>query len=81
MLRPPAQACLFASLVAAMTCLGGEPSKRTPSRPTRTRPDHSYSTALQWEPKMELATKKARRQRKLLLVLAVAGHFEDPGFT
>lgn len=57
-------------------------SDPTPStKPTRTKPDRSYGTAIQWEKDLETATKKAERERKLLLVLAVAGHFEDPFFT
>jgi (p)ppGpp synthase/HD superfamily hydrolase len=29
----------------------------------------------------KVAAKKAEREKKLLMVLAVAGHFEDPFFT
>ena len=50
-----------------------------PSAPSK--PDRSYGTALQWESKLDTAAKKAEREHKLLMVLAVAGHFEDPFFT
>jgi hypothetical protein len=43
--------------------------------------DRSFGTALQWETTIAEASKKASRQNKLLMVLAVAGHFEDPFFT
>jgi len=59
----------------------GSPTTRPRSESTSDKPDRSYGTAIQWESNLELAAKKAERQGKLLMVLAVAGHFEDPGFT
>ena len=56
-------------------------SKTAPSKAATSKPDCSFGTALQWESKLDVAAKKADRENKLLMVLAVAGHFEDPFFT
>ena len=58
-----------------------DPSPAKPSQAVPSKPDRSYGTALQWESTLEAAVKKARQTDKLVLVLAVAGHFEDPFFT
>jgi hypothetical protein len=58
-----------------------DPVGPTKSKVVISKPDRSYGTALQWQPNYEMAAKRAERERKLLLVLAVAGHFEDPFFT
>ena len=75
-------------LWSAVACVGiagllvaGEPNGPKTSTPTPSKADRSYGTALQWEPNLDVASKKAGRSGKLLLVLAVAGHFEDPFFT
>lgn len=60
---------------------GADDPAATKSKPIVTKADHSYGTALQWEKDMEVAAKKAERDKKLLLVLAVAGYFDDPSFT
>ena len=57
------------------------PSAPKSSQPVPSKPDRSYGTAVQWESSVEAAAKKARQSDKLLFVLAVAGHFEDPFFT
>ena len=67
--------------VGFTSVLGGEPNSAARSQPAPSKPDRSYGTALQWEPNLEAAAKAANRSRKLLMVLAVAGHFEDPFFT
>ena len=66
---------------AAGLVWGADPTTSSRSQPTSSKPDCSYGTALQWESKLETAAKKAEREHKLLMVLAVAGHFEDPFFT
>ena len=43
--------------------------------------DRSYGTALTWEPDDEAAAKEAREGDKLLFVLHLSGHFEDPALT
>ena len=60
---------------------GGDENKSSPSKPTVSKPDRSFGTCVQWESKLDVASKRAEREKKLLLVLAVAGHFEDPFFT
>jgi hypothetical protein len=68
-------------LAVAGSVWGADPSdnSRAPAKPTN--PDRSFGTALQWEKQLDSAGKKADREHKLLMVLAVAGHFEDPFFT
>lgn len=69
-------------LVGAAGLVWGEDAITSPrSQPHPSKPDRSFGTALQWEKSLDTASKKAERERKLLLVLAVAGHFEDPFFT
>ncbi|MBI3465157.1 MAG: hypothetical protein HY000_19195 [Planctomycetes bacterium] len=58
-----------------------DPSPPKPGQSVPSKLDRCYGTALQWESSVEAAVKKARQTDKLLLVLAVAGHFEDPFFT
>jgi hypothetical protein len=66
--------------VAGPVCRADGSDKSTPSA-TTSKPDCSFGTALQWEKKLDVAARKADRENKLLMVLAVAGHFEDPFFT
>ena len=72
----------------AAVCLGvagafwaAEASEPGKTQPRRAKPDCSYGTALQWEQSQEAAANEADLSGKLLMVLAVAGHFEDPFFT
>jgi hypothetical protein len=75
-------------LLASFACVGlgswglaEECTTPEPNRSAASKPDRSYGTALEWETSVEAAAKKADRFNRLLLVLAVAGHFEDPFFT
>ena len=69
-------------VLAAASLIGGaDPTKDSGSQPSTSKPDRSYGTTMQWESDLHKAAKLADRQDKLLLVLAVAGHFEDPFFT
>ena len=43
--------------------------------------DRSYGTALTWEPDNEAAALEAQKSGKLLLMLHLSGHFEDPART
>ncbi|GBD36086.1 hypothetical protein HRbin36_01206 [bacterium HR36] len=40
-----------------------------------------YGTAIEFEPTPKAAAKRAAAEEKLVLVLHVSGHFEDPGLT
>lgn len=71
---------LAALVISALGRIAGAESGDSP-RPTNSKPDRSFGTALQWEKQLDSAAKKAEREHKLLMVLAVAGHFEDPFFT
>ena len=68
-------------LAAAGVAWGGDQTKFSQSKPTASKPDQSFGTKVQWETKLDAAAKKADREHKLLMVLAVGGHFEDPLFT
>ena len=68
-------------LAAAGVAGGGDQNKSSQSKTTVSKADRSYGTCVQWESELDTAAKKATREKKLLLVLAVAGHFEDPFFT
>ena len=68
-------------LAAAGVAGSGDQTKTSPTKPVASKPDRSYGTTLQWESDLQKAAKLAERQDKLLMVLAVAGHFEDPFFT
>jgi hypothetical protein len=68
-------------LAVAWPVWGADPSDKSRNRSTASAPDRSFGTTLQWENNLEKAAKKADREDKLLMILAVAGHFEDPFFT
>jgi hypothetical protein len=68
-------------LTVAGPVWGAASSDKSSNKAAPSKPDCSFGTALQWESKLDVAAKKADRENKLLMVLAVAGHFEDPFFT
>ena len=68
-------------LAAGGSAWAGDSNDKSRGPATPSKPDRSYGTSVQWESKLDTAAKKAERERKLLMVLAVAGHFEDPFFT
>ena len=41
----------------------------------------SYGTSVEWSGSPSEAAAKARKEEKLVFVLHVSGHFEDPKFT
>ena len=45
------------------------------------RPKGMHGTAMKWEASVEEAAKKAKEEGKLILVLHLAGHFDDPHLT
>ncbi len=71
----------FIVSVAAGVVWAAGPGDNSQGHVTPSKPDRSYGTVLQWESKLDAAAKKAEREHKLVMVLAVAGHFEDPFFT
>lgn len=40
-----------------------------------------YGTAVEWQDSPSEAARKAKAEEKLVFVLHVSGHFEDPKFT
>lgn len=72
---------LSVTVLAAAGLVWGADSDGSRSQSAVSKPDRSFGTAVQWEKKLDTAAKRAERENKLLLVLAVAGHFEDPFFT
>jgi hypothetical protein len=68
-------------VLAAAGVAGGGDQDKSKTKPAVSKADRSYGTCLQWESELDVAAKKATREKKLLMVLAVAGHFEDPFFT
>ena len=65
--------CLF--LAAALWA--DEPELKTVDRP----PTACHGTAVEFVDTPVAAAKLAAKQKKLVLVLHVSGHFEDPDFT
>lgn len=49
------------------------------AKPAETCGEHG--TSLQFEPTPSDAAKKAQKEEKLVMVLHISGHFEDPDFT
>ena len=43
--------------------------------------NQSYGTSIEWSGSASEAAAKAKRTEKLVFVLHVSGHFEDPKFT
>ena len=41
----------------------------------------AFGTALEWEASAEDAAARAKKDGKLVLLLHISGHFEDPGLT
>jgi hypothetical protein len=68
-------------LAAAGLAYGADSKDRSSTKPTDAPRDCSFGTALEWEKSFDAASEKAENEHKLLMVLAVAGHFEDPFFT
>jgi hypothetical protein len=59
---------VLALAAAAPAYAGEEPCRR-------------LGTAIEWEPSIEQAQARARKEGKLLFVLHVSGKFEDPELT
>ena len=69
----------FVLAVAAALGLGGAAAGKTPTAKEPTCGE--YGTAVQFEDTPADAAREARKAEKLVLVLHVSGHFENPQFT
>ena len=65
--------------VAALGCGGVAAAKSPPAKSEA--PCGEYGTAVHFEDTPADAAKEARKAEKLVLVLHVSGHFENPEFT
>jgi len=69
----------FALAVAAALGLGGAAAGKTP--PAKEPTCGEYGTSVHFEDTPADAAKQAKKDEKLVLVLHVSGHFENPEFT
>lgn len=69
----------IAFAAAATLCLGGTASARSPVK--KETPCGDYGTSIHLEDTPAAAAKKAKEEEKLVMVLHVSGHFEDPALT
>jgi hypothetical protein len=66
------------ALAAAVSLAGGASAK---SKPTPESTCGEYGTSVHFEDTPADAAKQAKKDEKLVLVLHVSGHFENPEFT
>jgi hypothetical protein len=66
------------TLAAAVALTGPAAGK---SQPKPEAPCGEYGTSVHFEDTPADAAKQAKKDEKLVLVLHVSGHFEDPGLT
>ena len=69
----------FVLAVAAALGLGGTAVGKTP--PAKEGSCGEYGTSVHFEDTPAAAAKQAKKDEKLVMVLHVSGHFEDPQFT
>ena len=65
------------ALTAVLTWAGGAAAKP----PTKTESCGEYGTTVHFEDTPADAAKEAKKAEKLVMVLHVSGHFENPEFT
>jgi hypothetical protein len=65
------------ALLATVVCADDPPQIRTADKP----PTACHGTTVEFMSSPVEAAKLAAREKKLVLVLHVSGHFEDPDFT
>ena len=70
---------LVVAVAAALGCVGAAAGKSPPAKPEGSCGE--YGTAVHFEDTPADAAKEARKAEKLVLVLHVSGHFENPEFT
>ena len=68
---------LVVAFAAALGCGGAAAGKSPPKEPAC----GEYGTSVHFEDTPAAAAKQAQKEEKLVLVLHVSGHFENPEFT
>jgi|GEM_PF-768353 len=68
-----------ALLLATVSWVWASPP--TAAKKPTTTPCGDYGTAIEFEPTPKEAARRAAAEEKLVMVLHVSGHFEDPGLT
>ncbi len=72
----------LAVVVATGLCLGGLAAGEPPKVPTgKESTCGEYGTSVHFEDSPADAARQAKKGEKLVMVLHVSGHFEDPRFT
>jgi hypothetical protein len=69
---------LFVSALALLLAGSARAEKTTLTKPEK---DTCHGTSIQFEDTPSDAARKALKEHKLVFVLHVSGHFEDPRFT
>jgi hypothetical protein len=69
----------FVVSVAAVLAVGGLANSRTPA--TKVATCGEYGTSVHFEDTPADAAKQAKKDEKLVMILHVSGHFENPEFT
>jgi hypothetical protein len=64
-----------------MMFLGGTANGKSPLLPKEASTCGDYGTSVHFEDTPIEAAKQAKKDDKLVLVLHISGHFEDPGLT
>ena len=79
---------LCIAITESVASAGGEPAQLTivPAEPNRPAPARTarcerFGTAIDFVRSPALAFDRAAREQKLVMVLHLAGYFDDPGFT
>ena len=70
----------IAFAAAATLCLSGSAAGKSPVK-KKEATCGDYGTSIHLEDTPAAAAKKAKEEEKLVMVLHVSGHFEDPGLT
>jgi len=68
-------------LAILLTALLGAGPARAADESCSTCGKQSYGTSIEWSGSPSEAAAKAKKEEKLVFVLHVSGHFEDPKFT
>lgn len=69
---------LYTAAVALLVALQGPTAAQIPNQPAACG---EYGTSIEFEDTPAEAARAARKAEKLVMVLHVSGHFEDPRFT
>ena len=66
--------------IAAWAGAGGGWAEDT-AHVCKTCGEHTFGTSIEWEASPTDAATRAKKEEKLVFILHVSGHFEDPGVT